>query len=764
MKKTLLELLILSNSFFFILQNSQCMEDQHRKNIITIDHSVEYNTKNSKACNDSFAHFMRREASFDPLRTQMRIPYASPLSTEQQKQLHEALKIKNQHVHYANILSTAAQIPSAKSILSIPNLTFSIPGLTQDLTQRNANLQNTINQTMYVFCKPDGSLKASLTEQDHYQIARLVTNYLKKEMPHDYKGIITRFAQEGKPGFQTVSKEESLWRFKGSPYVTSSNYPQDPIAMRQRVLENPHNQECTRVIQLCESQQLEKAKYIVDCYKNHVMYDSASPQDDYVTISKLYEEFANEYCTKHILKPLNIPANPEIMGLLHEVIPHAASNQPLKVMDTISTVLTERQADCAYYEAIKPLFDQRGLPRFYNFDDHLFEDITIPSSITNVEHLKERILLFKVATSASQGDLDALQAHRNAVGYIAQACTEQEKRTHYLELAAATIDALQSKSDTTILQCNNLLAQSNEALAKIQHRVMLAELNLIDEINNLKMQKAPAKFIKDNQELLLTLDKQFQALDGTVEKQTALNTTLEKIIQQLQVFSRPEMRKTPSQKLLEALQFVDVQITDKTRSYDVDYFKKTIGTLEQKSLKCEMLYHQRLMTELQDKISHSSLNSDQCKELFTFYNDMMNEAIQLNDDSRITLAKSVYAVAKDTFSILLSRNDFPLQEIKEYAQQIFSNPGEYIVNTLKGFVQLIHVAVDYTEHNSTLSTPEQRMEYSQKVNDAVHKFLNTWQRMDHQQKKEFVAKLLVNSITSKAIGNGINAFTDRVGR
>ncbi len=543
------------NLFFtlHIFQNSQCMEDQDRRSLITINSNFSYNTNNTSSLSNSLNDFMMREASYDQLRHRTNTPYAAlpaqthTFSAEQQKQFAETLKIHAQVVNYANALSKAAQTQSTRSTLALTNLTFSVPGITQDLTQRNVHLQNAINQSTYILCKPDGSLKASLSAEDHYQIARTITNYLKKEMPNAYKQVIENFKKENRPCFQRICNEENAFWMKQELHKKSDLYPSNPLEMRQRVLENIQNQELRNVVHLFEDHQLEAAKYIVDCYKDHVMYNSSSPEDDYLIISKLYAELSTEYCTKHILQPLNISANLEIMDLLHEVAPYAASQQPMKVIDHFISVLTEKQNDPKYYEAIKPLFDQRGLPRLYNFDECIFKDIIIPSSIIQPEHLKERVLLLKVAVLASQEPLHMLQAHRNAVGYIAKACsTEGLNKELHLGLASAIVDALEGKKNTTILQCGSLiLDQPNQMQLRAQDNVMKTVLNLVDTTNNLQNKNAPRKFIKDNQSDLLAIDKQFHEVN-TFEDLCKITEASKRIAHRLQTLSGPIVRRSES--------------------------------------------------------------------------------------------------------------------------------------------------------------------------------------------------------------------------
>jgi len=516
------------------------MEDQSRKNLIIINAST-YNTNNATSLSHSLNNFMMREASYDHLRHRMNMAYTEspiqirPISIEQQKHLHETLKIHARVAYYANELSKITQTQSIRSILSIPHLSFSMPGKTQAPSLHNTLLQNAVNESLYVLYKSDGSLKPSLSTDDQYHMARITTNYLKKEIPDNYKDFLEAFNKENRPGLEKVISEENTFWVAQTPHKKSELYPSNLAEMRQRVLDNRLNREAQNVIKLFKKYEIEQAKYVVDCYKDHVMYNSSCPQDEYAVLNKLYEELITEYSTQHILKRYNIASSPEIMDLLHEVVPFAAANKPMKVIDHFITILHEKHNDPKYWDAIKPLFDQRGLPIFYDFDEYIFKDITISPLITQPAYLRERSLLLKVSMLASQEDINKLQNHRNVVRYIAKACSSQGlEKELYVGLASAIINALDLKADTTILQCESLiLEQPNQMQLKARDNVIKATLRLMEESADLHAKKAPPKFIKDNQSNLTSLNRQFHEM-VSFEDYCKINDTMRRISQRLE--------------------------------------------------------------------------------------------------------------------------------------------------------------------------------------------------------------------------------------
>ena len=124
--------------------------------------------------------------------------------------------------------------------------------------------------------------------------------------------------------------------------------------------------------------------------------------------------------------------------------------------------------------------------------------------------------------------------------------------------------------------------------------------------------------------------------------------------------------------------------------------------------------------------------------------------------NKLIPAKAIYAVAKDAISILTS-DDFPLQDLLAYAQDIVPHhPHEYCINTLKGFAHLMH--------NRSEASLTQNLAYEIRLNNALNTFLNSWQKMKLDHKKEFVSKLLVNTITKRIVGSDLKLFTDSAGK
>ena len=369
--------------------------------------------------NDPFANFIHRASSHDHYHSSLSynapsLPISS-LSSQQLQVLTEKFNLNSEIIRSANICSLAPQ--SVRTTLFIPLMATSFPTIQQN-KQVCPHLQTMINQSMYIFYKSDGAVNISLSAEDQQRLAYSVINYLKATAPDYWESIIRKFISQHRPGFLEAYKDSSWWS-KSSSWKISEGYPQDPKEMKQRIDARIQNLDLKVVDQACSEFRFSEALTIVNDYRDNVMYNSATPADDYATMNKLYSEHLEAFCLEKIFKPLNICPNKEMMALLHEAIP-LGMHKPMEMVEFLVSTLIENQHNDAYHRAASPLWDDRGLPRFYNYNIKAFQGIAIPISIASPEHMQERILLLKIAVLATHTKETDLRAHRTAVSYVAR--------------------------------------------------------------------------------------------------------------------------------------------------------------------------------------------------------------------------------------------------------------------------------------------------------------------------------------------------------
>lgn len=721
-------------------------------------------------------HFRHNVPNDDFIAVDIPSEATNTLAALGQLQAHEQLLIKQQLNNFIDVLSKANGFQSVSSVLCLDKLNFQQSLLnTGIVVNYQSHLRDTIDKINYVLYDRNGHPRLIFTNYEHYEIAKIITYDLIMPLQPDYLQTVENLAAAGRPGFAEVHQELTQKKgFGDHVYALCKGISEfctlkgSPITLQRLIQKNDFRNNLLAIQDLCKNRQFLKAEQIVKKYNQN---NNPSEQKKAALITALYHECLQEYSEKFIER-FNIQSSPELVRELTDLIPYVAENAS-QTAKLLYEKLERYKNDNDHYTTVKQLMNASGLPLFYHYDQTLLHAIPIPTTITDKEHVKEQKILFDLVTCSNKQDKDALLL---GIQYVAKACTSETPK-RYSDFADAISRGVQSKDgDTTILKCCNFTqAQLVTAKENMLRRVLPAIANLSNEINRLKQEGGQEKRINQLQSLLLKLNKEFEALDESAASQISFNKTISEVLQKLDVFNRPEMYKSDSQKNLRFfLRSLELMHTGKTESYSSQEIQR-FQTSPQQTADVNTLYEHSLMREVLENDQLWSSHDDVLKnELVNKYLSLSKdsalldiETIVLNRDTQFTLAENISEVIKDSFKIVLT--DFPMKEIGDYAYETVTNPADYLLQTAKDFGELGHFLgsfiIDYSNSNISAlgATKQGAYEFSKKYNEAVHKFSENWKNLDVQHKKEFVAKLIVDLAANKALGSGAKLISNVIG-
>ena len=174
------------------------------------------------------------------------------------------------------------------------------------------------------------------------------------------------------------------------------------------------------------------------------------------------------------------------------------------------------------------------------------------------------------------------------------------------------------------------------------------------------------------------------------------------------------------------------------------------GNAEQNKLHAEMATH------LADIASNSAFFEDEHNaQIVKFYNDLVKTTHQLNHDSNITLAKAGFAVAKDLILAALWDYEHPIRELGSAMLHNITHPVEFCTETIDGIAQFLRAIGNSAKHSPMFgfSSPEETLAYNEAYNKSVHNFLDNWQQLPWQKKREIAAKAVADQMFLKTLLN-----------
>lgn len=343
--------------------------------------------------------------------------------------------------------------------------------------------------------------------------------------------------------------------------------------------------------------------------------------------------------------------------------------------------------------------------------------------------------------------------------YVTQAQSHDFLSKCYSDLARAIVDALEkSRTDKTIVGCYDF-AQPAEGFInqQVQERAITVAANLANELRNKDL---PAQTLQMRREQLVKLHTCFSnfyhnpfdagalaALDAiTLELQKTFDYTKDSKVHKSR--SLLELYK-----LLNSL-MVDWSVTTQMGTFSLDTLTKFRGTVEQNALNHEMIRHYDML--------QSAKKGEFSAERMALLNanmQLIEQAHKLNQEGRVIVAKAVLTIARDFTDVII--HDRPFSEMAHYAAHIATHPVDYVVDTVqgavttavKGFSFLSNALIEEVQYYWTMS-PEECLASNKQFNESAQRFLEGWKDIPKSQKKELVAKILVDC----AVGKGASAL------
>jgi hypothetical protein len=611
--------------------------------------------------------------------------------------------------------------------------------------------RNTIDRLVPVLFTANGYLKQDLNSYERYQIARIVTDYFKIESPNNYMDFVNQHALQGNKEFLQILKEETTYGswlkyetvqfcglLKGLFVATSFNGDIDNF---RKVFENSEFFQCyANIDSLTLQYNFKDAKNVLISLENN---KNSLLEGQFQVIEKLYNDRLNAYCDV-ILKEFNIAdPNQKVIGFIKELI---LTPEPLESGGLIYSSLMNDYEDIQFRTALYALLDDHGIPRCCSYDKSLLKNVPFPSAITH-DQIKDRLLILKIAVTQPKSVQERI-AFTRSINYLAQACSDNPLAQSYSDLAHATIKALNNQScDKTILECTDFsLIHITPEMETLQRRTVPLVANLVNEIASTN-NTSDSKHLKSE---LFSLNKQFNEAKLFNDAQKPLFETIERLNLELKTFSRPEMHRSPSMEKLFLARTAEFLVSTNMGSLSLDELTRFSGTAEQNALHGEIMHNLKTVSIKAAEIKDEKLHED-----IKIYNKLLEEAYQLNKDSKVTLAKGVFAVAKDIAKVIFDERNPIFNEIGACGYETITHPIEYLSKTAEGFVTIGNLLMDYVKHNSPLihTTEKEQLEYSQHYNNVLHNFLDGWQKLDIQQKREIVAQGVVDFALGKVIGH-----------
>ncbi len=385
--------------------------------------------------------------------------------------------------------------------------------------------------------------------------------------------------------------------------------------------------------------------------------------------------------------------------------------------------------------------------------------------LINIDVLKKNILAHGFKQSLlkiSDSRLNTFPA-TNMKKVDAQCCSDVAHALGWLQKNKELINK-------DILSCKSLDAvQDYLSGTPVERRLVPLTANLLNEIQHGIESKAEQSHLMWLQESLLQLDTCAGKVcaESSYESKAALIGLISEIETQLGVLTRPELRRSPSMEKLFAPQ-TDLLFTSKdVGAISLAELKKFSGTPEQNALNLKMIDHVEKIHSC-----YESIVDNDAKQIIETYNALISQAHELTKDSYITAAEGVFTVAKDLVEIALI--DPPVNEICDYLEQTVSNPQDYVLKTVEGYKSVagaILNACKYTLERPS-AAPEQNFQFALNQNKAIHAFFDGWEKLEVQQKKEFLAQIVVDTAINKVayslpklilkIGGGSSAISSAI--
>lgn len=609
--------------------------------------------------------------------------------------------------------------------------------------------QNTIDKLIQVLYMPNGYPKLESNVFEKYQIARIVTDHFKTGQPNEYLNLVRGYALEGNKEFTQILKEETtrgswlkyetvgtaqyLWASLKSIFAGTS-FLGNAHEFSQVISKNKFLQTVIQLNALCIHNNFTEAKKIIDYYKQ---IDSFSTE--FKIVNNLFNARLEKYCTR-VLENFNIKnADFKIKGFIKDA---ALCSSPLEAAQFFYATLAENQHDQQFIEIVHKFLDERGLLRGYSYNESLLSSIALPKTIT-LEQIKDRLLLFELALSKPRAEERAIV--QNSMHYLAQACSGCPLAKSYSALAHGMINALKNPdADKTILQCGNfLLSDQSQELETLHRRVVPLAANLVNEINGALCSGKTSEEVDKLRSDLLTIDRQYKQFDYTPDTQRSLSETIARLNSELKTFSRPEMFRSPSMEKLFLARVAEFLMSCNGGSISISELTNFSGTKEQNALQREMMHDLKIVSAKADEIKDVKFS-----EAVKVYNKLFEEAHQLNKESHVLVAKTIFHIARD--ALLIVETDFPVKEVAKSAFHSITHPQEYASNIVEGYKRFGEYLVACCR--SFDQTPEEHYATAKQNNELYHRLYEGWQNLTYEQKKEVVGDCVANYGIGKALG------------
>ncbi len=680
--------------------------------------------------------------------------------------IRNQISVLNNSAHVANNFQ---QLKNSYTVgfdsIDVAARTFDIQALTsftdcyknQPYPFLNSINQQTIDRLIPVLYARSGDPKLELNSFEKYQVARIVTDYLKATKPNEYVSLIKEFATQGNREFVQILKEETTYgswlklltvnKPAGLIYglFSTTSFSGTMSDFKDKVLNNSFCKHLSQVNGLAAENRFAEAKEIVDAYKNQT---TGYGIKQYQALNKLYNKHLDAYCNRVCQAYEITNPTPEVIDLLQKI---PLCKTPQEVARLIYETLARNQDDYIFVQNAEKLLNEHGLPRFYTYDTSILNEIALPSTITQ-EQIKDRLLLFDIALSGARNQNEK-RIYSTVAHYVEKGCSNNPLSRCYSDLAHTTVNALRNpkNSEALVLECGDfsrtLPTQEHETL---QRRTVPLVANLINEIKRLNESPENKLNVDHLKVELQNLNEQFQKAQLSPEAQDALAVTIARLNSELKTFSRAELYRSPSmEKLFRALG-LDLLVSSKYGTVSYEELSKFSGTQEQNAVNHELMKHVKDVS-----LKAAFLKDDQHFELYETHKKLIHAIHQLNKDYRTTLASEGLVFAKDIFDVLTDGYKEPIKEVAQCAVDTVMHPIAYCSRTLDGMKNMVFGIADLAKHSSVLglSSPEEQFAYAKACNESLHKFFNQWHQLSPQEKRKFAAQLVVDSLLNKAVGS-----------
>lgn len=442
---------------------------------------------------------------------------------------------------------------STTAKLQLLSLSFDIFGEKEISENINESFNTFLQAIIMEFYGDDGQLRL-LPTSDHDEVARRIGGMLIELLPWDsFHSKVEEYKNAKIPGFASYYKDvhSSFRPFKMLYYEIKKFFEslfskkKSFIDLKKLIISNPFNRDLCKLkesyaisdyagarrirekYRTSELQEKEKGarderdrSELVDAYVKELV-QSTGPVKRLRAIQERYKDspvihsisvIAEKYVTRNAMFESQVDTVKYLVTALHRT-PQSRLNQKVNADDK------------EFAEAYDTFFDKRGLPVIFDYNEEVLKSQVIPLSLGDYGRIKERLMLFKLASLCVKSEFIHNQAFKESLKkglqYLCRGIRDvQHAQTYHLLIEAlykSLTDPAKSSLHNILTDCDFLPSPYYEQKV---HGAVLDHLHILLNALEESLEEDQEIFLYD---ALSALSRVWaQARDGSKEAEATL--------------------------------------------------------------------------------------------------------------------------------------------------------------------------------------------------------------------------------------------------